>query len=81
LWIATTWWRKPIFRPELPRFTLPTLVVHGDSDASARLEFTGQRTARLIPGSQLKVCEGAPHGLMFTHIDRLNADLRSFLTA
>jgi non-heme chloroperoxidase len=69
------------FRPELPKFTVPTLVVQGDADASARLEFTGQRTARLIPGSQLKVYEGAPHGLMFTHIDRLNADLRSFLTA
>jgi non-heme chloroperoxidase len=69
------------FRPELPKFTVPTLVVQGDSDASARVEFTGQRTARLIPGSQLKVYEGAPHGLMFTHIDRLNADLRSFLTA
>jgi non-heme chloroperoxidase len=68
------------FRTELPKFTVPTLIVQGDSDASARVEFTGQRTARLIPGCQLKVYEGAPHGLMFTHIDRLNADLLSFLT-
>jgi non-heme chloroperoxidase len=32
----------------------------------------------LIPGAQLKVYEGAPHGLMFTHTDRLNADLIEF---
>jgi non-heme chloroperoxidase len=69
------------FRAELPKFTVPTLIVQGDADASARVEFTGQRTARLIPGCQLKVYEGAPHGLMFTHIDRLNADLLSFLSA
>jgi non-heme chloroperoxidase len=25
-----------------------------------------------------KVYEGAPHGLMFTHTDRLNADLLEF---
>lgn len=70
---------KTDFRAELPRFTVPTLIVQGDSDASFRLDFTGQRTARLIPGSQLKVYAGAPHGLMFTHIDRLNSDLRAFL--
>jgi len=69
------------FRLELPKFTVPTLIVQGDSDASARVEFTGQRTARLIPGCQLKVYEGAPHGLMFTHIERLNGDLHAFLTA
>jgi non-heme chloroperoxidase len=69
------------FRAELTRFKVPTLVVHGDADASAQIDFTGRKTASLIPGCQLKVYEGAPHGLMFTHIDRLNADLLSFLTA
>jgi pimeloyl-ACP methyl ester carboxylesterase len=63
------------------RFKVSTLVVHGDADASAQIDFTGRKTASLIPGCQLKVYEGAPHGLMFTHIDRLNADLLSFLTA
>jgi len=67
------------FRPELPKVTLPTLIVHGNKDASAPLEITGRRTAELIPGSVLKVYEGAPHGLMFTHMDHLNRDLIEFV--
>ena len=67
------------FRQELAQFQVPTLLIHGDADVSAPLAFTGRRTAQLIPGCQLKIYEGAPHGLMFTHIDRLNADLLSFL--
>ncbi len=68
------------FRAELTKFKVPTLVVHGDADVSAQIDFTGRKTAGLIPGCQLKVYEGAPHGLMFTHMNRLNADLLSFLT-
>src|SRR5262249_35911010 len=66
------------FRPELPKITTPTLIIHGDKDVSTPLESTGRKTARLIPGSQLKVYEGAPHGLMFTHMDRFNRDLLAF---
>jgi hypothetical protein len=35
----------------------------------------------LIAGSQLKVYEGAAHGLPITHMERLNADLQAFATA
>jgi len=66
------------FRPELPKFNVPTLVIHGDADVSAPIDFTGRRTASLIPQCQLKVYAGAPHGLMFTHADQLTADLLSF---
>jgi pimeloyl-ACP methyl ester carboxylesterase len=66
------------FRPELRTIKVPTLIIHGDSDTSTPIDRTGRRTQRLIPGSQLKVYEGAPHGLPFTHMDRLNADLLTF---
>jgi non-heme chloroperoxidase len=66
------------FRKELPKVSVPTLIIHGDKDMSAPLELTGRRTAALIPGAQLKVYEGAPHGLMLTHIERLNHDLIAF---
>jgi non-heme chloroperoxidase len=66
------------FRKELPKVSVPTLIIHGDKDVSAPLELTGRRTAALIPGAQLKIYEGAPHGLMLTHIDRLNGDLIAF---
>jgi pimeloyl-ACP methyl ester carboxylesterase len=67
------------FRAELPKITTPTLIIHGDKDVSTPLESTGRKTARLIPGSRLEVYEGAPHGLMFTHMDRFNRDLHDFI--
>lgn len=66
------------FRAELPGITVPTLVVHGDRDATSPLDLTGRPTASLVPGARLSVYEGAPHGLVLTHADRLNADLLAF---
>jgi non-heme chloroperoxidase len=67
------------FRAEMSRIDVPVLVIHGDADQSAPLALTGRRSARLIPGSRLVVYEGAPHGLLITHTDRLNADLLHFI--
>jgi pimeloyl-ACP methyl ester carboxylesterase len=66
------------FRGELGRIDTPVLVVHGTVDASAPLELTGEPTAELIRECELKVYEGAPHGLFLTHIERLNGDLLRF---
>ena len=67
------------FRDDLRAIRIPSLVVHGTADASAPYELTGKRTAALIPDCELRIYEGAPHGLMFTHRDRLHADLLGFL--
>jgi len=67
------------FRPELPAIKVPTLIIHGDHDSSAPLDFTARRVAKLVPGSKLKIYEGGPHGLMFTHTNQLNADLLDFV--
>jgi pimeloyl-ACP methyl ester carboxylesterase len=67
------------FRPDAKRMMLPTLIVHGDKDASAPLPLTGAATAALMPHATLKVYQGAPHGLFVTHMERLNADLLAFL--
>jgi non-heme chloroperoxidase len=69
------------FRGELRHITVPTFIIHGDRDHSAPLSLTGRKTAQLIPGSRLTVYEGAPHGLMFTHMERLNSDLLTFVTS
>jgi non-heme chloroperoxidase len=69
------------FRAELPKIRVRTLVIHGDRDASTPLEITGRATAALIPGSELRVYEGGTHGLMFTQMERLNADLIGFASA
>ena len=69
------------FRAELPKITVPSVIIQGDRDASATLDQTGRPTAALIPGARLIVYEGAPHGLMLTHVDRLNGDLVQFVGA
>ena len=67
------------FRRELAKISVPTLIIHGDKDVSAPIDMTGRPTAALVPHAQLKVYEGAPHGLFVTHKDRLNADLLGFI--
>ena len=39
----------------------------------------GARSAKLVKNATLKVYAGAPHGLAYTHKDKLNADLLAFL--
>jgi non-heme chloroperoxidase len=67
------------FRADLAKVSVPALVIHGDRDASAPLAITGKPTAELIPRCRLKVYQGAPHGLMFTHMEMLNADILQFI--
>jgi non-heme chloroperoxidase len=67
------------FRPELARIVIPTLFIHGDRDASAPPELTSIPASKLIPGAQLIIYEGAPHGLYFTHKKNLNRDIDRFV--
>ncbi|MGH7621272.1 MAG: alpha/beta fold hydrolase [Gemmatimonadaceae bacterium] len=66
-------------RAEVSRVTLPTLIIHGSEDKSAPLALTGRELAVMIPGSELRVYDGAPHCLLVTHQSRLNADLESWV--
>ena len=68
-------------RPDLSRIDRPTLVLHGTKDASAPLEITGRRVAAGIRGAELKVYDGAPHGLFVTHLEQVNRDLEAFIRA
>ena len=67
------------FRAEMRRIDVPALLVHGDRDRSMPIELTGKPSAELIPGCRLHIYEGAPHGLMYTHMDRLHADILKFV--
>jgi non-heme chloroperoxidase len=67
------------FRAEMRRIETPTLVIQGDRDRSAPVELTGKPSAELVPGGRLLVYPGAPHGLMFTHMDALHADILRFM--
>ena len=67
------------FRGDLKKITVPTLVIHGDSDGTVPFEGSGQRTHEAIEGSELVVVEGAPHGLNVSHADEFNRALLAFL--
>ncbi len=67
------------FRGDLEKFTIPTLVIHGDSDAIVPFEISGKRTHESIAGSRLALIKGAPHGLNATHPDEFNRALIEFL--
>ncbi len=67
------------FRDDLKKITVPTLVVHGSDDQIVPIEISGSLTAELVRNAHLSVYDGAPHGLIITHKDKLNADLLAFL--
>jgi non-heme chloroperoxidase len=67
------------FRAELKETHIPTLIIHGDRDASAPIELTSRRIVQLMPDVRLTVYAGAPHGLPVTHATRLSEDLQTFL--
>lgn len=67
------------FRQDLGRLTVPVLVLHGDSDAAVPLEGSGRRTHEAIPGSDLVVIKGGPHGINVTHAAEFNRALLEFL--
>jgi len=69
------------FTEDLKSVDVPTLVIHGDDDQIVPIGASALLSARLISHSQLKIYEGAPHGLPSTHKDRVNADLLAFISA
>lgn len=67
------------FREDLPKVTVPSLVIHGDSDATVPFEGSGRRTHEALPDSRLHVIAGGPHGIPVSHPDEFNDVLLSFL--
>ena len=67
------------FREDLEKVDVPTLVIHGDSDAIVPFEVSGKRTHEAIDGSELVVVENAPHGVNATHAEQFNEALVAFV--
>ncbi len=67
------------FRADMAAFRVPTLVIHGDADRTVPIDVSGKATAAAIPGAEFVVYDGAPHAVPFTHAERLNANLITFL--
>ncbi|MEA5360974.1 alpha/beta hydrolase [Amycolatopsis sp., V23-08] len=67
------------FRDDLAKITVPTLVLHGDTDATVPFAGSGARTHAAIPGSTLHLVTGGPHGVNVSHADEWNRALLDFL--
>ena len=67
------------FREDLPKVTVPALILHGDADATVAFAGSGARTHAAIPGSELHVIAGGPHGCNVSHEQEWNDALLDFL--
>lgn len=66
-------------REDIKKIDIPTLFIHGTKDEVVPPKPTSQQGHELVKGSQLKMIEGAPHGLTFTHANELNEVLLDFV--
>ena len=67
------------FSDDVAAVEVPTLVIHGDSDAIVPFEVSGRRSHEAIANSSLVMIEGAPHGFNATHAEQFNRALLDFL--
>ena len=67
------------FRPDLPAFKVPTLIIHGTADKTVPIDAAGRAAAKGISQSKLIEYEEAPHGLLVTDRQRLTGDLLNFI--
>ncbi len=67
------------FRADMEAFRVPTLIIHGDADATVPIDISARVTAKMIKNSALSEYADAPHGLFFTHKEQLTHDLLLFI--
>lgn len=67
------------FTDDVARITVPTLVIHGDSDAIVPFEVSGKRVHEQVSGSELVLIEDGPHGLTASDTEEFNTALLRFL--
>jgi non-heme chloroperoxidase len=67
------------FRKDIPHIDVPTLIIHGDADRCNPISSTAIPLSMSIKGARLVVVDGAPHGLIWTHAEKVNQELMEFL--
>jgi non-heme chloroperoxidase len=67
------------FRKNLPKNTVPTLILHGDADQILPPDATSRRQAKLIKNVTFVELPGGPHGVLWTHAEQINSELVKFL--
>lgn len=67
------------FTEDLKKIDIPALIIHGDDDQIVSIGSAALSSSKIVKNAILKIYAGAPHGLAYTHKDRLNSDLLDFL--
>ena len=67
------------FRADLAKFTIPTLVLHGDADQIVPFHVSGELIKKHIPTSELVIIAGGAHGLTYTQPEKVNQALLTFI--
>jgi pimeloyl-ACP methyl ester carboxylesterase len=68
------------FRADIPKNDVPTLILHGDADRILPPDATSRRQAKMIKNVTSVELPGGPHGVLWTHADRINLELVRFLS-
>jgi non-heme chloroperoxidase len=65
---------------DLKKFDVPTLILHRNDDQIVPIADSAMLSSRLVKNAELKVYDGAPHGMCTTEKDKINQDLLAFIT-
>jgi non-heme chloroperoxidase len=65
-------------RPDLRKIDVPVMIIHGTADASIPIAFA-RKTPKYLRDWRMIEYEGAPHGLLVTHAERLTKDIAEFV--
>ncbi|MEV6287720.1 alpha/beta hydrolase [Kribbella sp. NPDC051770] len=67
------------FTEDLPKISVPTLVLHGEDDQVVPYADSAPLTVKLLQNGTLKSFPGFPHGMPTTHADVINAEILDFI--
>ncbi|WP_329321041.1 alpha/beta fold hydrolase [Streptomyces sp. NBC_01262] len=68
-------------RADIAKIDVPTLILQGTADRILPIDATGRVFAKAVPAAQYIEVDDAPHGLLWTHADQVNAALVDFLAS
>jgi non-heme chloroperoxidase len=70
------------FRPDVAAVRAsgkPVLIVHGTADRTLPIDATARPFHELLPDAEYIEIDGAPHGMLWTHAEEVNAALLPFI--
>ena len=75
--VVQTWLTD--FRADIEKIDVPALILHGTADRILPIDATAREFTKRLPSADYVEIEGAPHGLLWTHADRVTEVLLTFL--